>query len=137
MNQMKKSVRVIFWAMVAVFVIIIGMMSILPALNLPLGLNALAAWPVLAALGVVLLVLTLKTKIGGMLKKFLLLTGASVVGLPVFGILHNVVSGLFNTEEPVFFILAVIVCPIGFLVGIVGTIVLAIKTKPSVPAETS
>ena len=127
----------IFWAMVGVFVIAVCMMFIPPLGRLPMRFSGFAAWPVLAALGVTLLVLTVKTKVGGMLKKFLLLTGASTVGLPVFGILHNVVSGLFNTEEPVFFIIATIVCPIGFLVGIVGTIVLAIKTKPSVPAETS
>ncbi len=76
-----------------------------------------------------LLVLTAKTKVGGRLKKFLLLTEASFVGLPVFGILHNAVSALLNTEEPVFFFLAIIVCPIGFLVGVVGSIVLAIKNK--------
>jgi hypothetical protein len=58
------------------------------------------------------------------------------VGLPVFGILHNAVSGLFNIEEPVFFILAAIVCPLGLLVGAVGLIVLAIKNKPSIPAGT-
>jgi hypothetical protein len=96
-----------------------------------------SAGVVLIGLGVALLVLTVKTKVGGMLNKFFLLTGASVVGLPVFGILHNVVSALFNTEEAVFFTIATIVCPIGFLVGAIGTIVLAIKAKPSVPAETS
>jgi len=57
--------------------------------------------------------------------------------MAVFGILHNVVGGLFHTEEPVFFITALIVCPIGFVVGAVGTIVLAIKKKATVPTETS
>ena len=123
----------IFWALVGVFVIVVSMMFIPPLGSYQMRFNSFAAWPVLAGLGVTLLVLTVKTKVGGILKKFLLLTGASAVGLPVFVILHNVVSGLFNTEEPVFFILATIVCPIGFLVGAVGTIVLAIKTKPSVP----
>jgi hypothetical protein len=82
---------------------------------------------------VTLLVLTGKTKMRAGLKKFLLLTEASFVGLPVFGILHNAVSALINTEEPVFFILAIIVCPIGFLVGIVGTIVIAVKSKGTPP----
>ena len=92
---------------------------------------------VLTGLGVTLIVLTVKTKVTGRLKRFLLLTEASFVGFLISGILHNVISGLTNFEEPVFFILATIVCPIGFLVGIVGTIVLAIKNKPSVPAGTS
>jgi hypothetical protein len=105
--------------------------------RLPVRFVGLPAWVVIVGLGVTLLVLTVKTKVGGMLKKFLLLTGASAAGLPVFVLLHGLVGGLLNTEEPVFFIVATIVCPIGFLVGAVGSIVLAIKTKPSVPTGTS
>jgi divalent metal cation (Fe/Co/Zn/Cd) transporter len=127
----------IFWVLVGVFVIAVSTMFIPPLGRLPVRFNGLAAWVVIAGLGVTLLVLTVKTKVGGMLKKFLLLTGASAAGLPVFVLLHGLVSGLFNTEEPVFFITAIMVCPIGFLVGAVGSIVLAIKTKPSVPAEIS
>jgi len=127
----------IFWAMVGVFVIAIGMMFIPPLGRLQMRFSGFPAWVVLTGLGVTLIVLTVKTKVGGMLKKFLLLTGASAVGLPVFAVLHNMVSGLFNIEEPFFFIIATIVCPIGFLVGVVSSIVLAVKTKPSVPAETS
>jgi hypothetical protein len=89
----------------------------------------LAAIVVFILLGVALLFLTVKTKVGGILKKFLLLTGASAVGLPVFVLLHNVISGLFDIEEPVFFVMATLVCPIGFLVGAVGSVVLAIKNK--------
>jgi len=126
----------IFWAMVGVFIIAAGAMFIPPLGRSQVRFSVFVAWPVLAGLGVTLLVLTIKTKVGGMLKGFLLLTGASVVGLPVFAVLHNVVSALFHTEEPVFFMMA-LVCPIGFLVGAVGSIVLAVKTKPSVPAETS
>ncbi len=127
----------IFWAMVGVFIIAAGAMFIPPLGRSQVRFSVFVAWPVLAGLGVTLLVLTIKTKVGGMLKGFLLLTGASVVGLPVFAVLHNVVSALFHTEEPVFFITALIVCPIGFLVGAVGTIVLAIKKKAAVPTETS
>ncbi len=124
----------IFWALVGVFVIVVSMIFIPPAVRLwmPLGFLPailLSAMVVFVLLGAALLFLTVKTKVGGILKKFLLLTGASAVGLPVFVLLHNVVSGLFNIDEPVFFIMAIIVCPIGFLVGAVGTIVLAMKNK--------
>ncbi len=124
----------IFWALVGVFVIVVSTIFIPPAviLLMPLGLLPaifLAAIVVSVLLSVALLFLTVKTKVGGILKKFLLLTGASAVGLPVFVLLHNVVSGLFNIEEPVFFIMATLVCPIGFLVGAVGSVVLAIKNK--------
>ena len=124
-----KSVWIIFWVMVGVFVIVAGTMFVPPIGRLPMRLNVFAGWPVFFLLGVTLIVLTVKTKVGGMLKKSLLLTGSSAVGLLVFGILHNVVSALFNTEEPVFFIIATIVCPIGFLVGAIGSIYLAIKSK--------
>ena len=68
-----------------------------------------------------------KEGLQGLLKKFLLLTGASAVGFFVFVLLHNAVYGLFGVEESFFFILAVIVCPLGFLVGATGTIVLLKK----------
>jgi len=77
-----------------------------------------------------------------MSKKFLILTGASAIGLPVFVLLHNAIYGLFILwfgadfwdrtglgDEPVFFIMAIVICPLGFLVGIVGSVVLAIRNK--------
>jgi hypothetical protein len=123
----------VFWALVGVPIIIVG--TLVGTRFPPLGqllarfvlLAVLAVGLVLLGLGVTLIILTVKARVGGMLKKFLLLTGASAVGLPVFGILHNAVSALLNTEEPVFFIIAIIVCPIGFLVGAIGSIVLTIK----------
>ena len=139
----------IFWALVAVFVIIIGTMFVgIPlAGNFQLGLIAFPAWIVFLGLGVTLIVLTVKQKVEGMPKKFLLLTGASAVGLPVFAILSNVVYALLiyffgedvwgtMGDEPFFFILATVVCPIAFLVGVIGTIVLGAKNKSNVPAGT-
>jgi len=133
-----KPIWSIFWVLVAVFVIMVVMMFVPQLGRLLMRLVFIPAWVVIAVLGVVLIVLTVRTKVAGIRKKFLLLTGASAVGLPVFAVLHNLVSGLFNTEEPVFFILATMVCPIAFLVGAVGTIVLAVKSKSqTAPAGTS
>jgi hypothetical protein len=119
----------IFWAMVGVLVIVFGIMVIGPP-RLPHGIYLLVLLPFIAVfflLGVTLLVLTVKTKVRGMLKGFLLLTGASPVAMLVFGILHNVISGLAHFEEPVCFLIAVIVCPIAFLVGAIGSIVVTVK----------
>ncbi len=136
----------IFWALVGVFVIIVSMIFITPVNKLLFGeenrtligfVVFLSAGIVFIGLGVTLIVLTVKTKVGGRLKKFLLLTGASTAGLPVFVVLHNVVGALFNLEEAVFFTLATIVCPIAFLVGVIGTIALAIRNKPTAPTGTS
>ena len=128
-----KLIRSVFWALVGVFVITIGMTFI------PLPIGFFAAGGVLVLLSVALLFLTVKTKVGGLLKKFLLLTGASALGIPIFAILHNVAymlgimwfgeSAFGNGDEPVLFFMAILVCPIAFLVGVVGTIVLIIKSK--------
>jgi hypothetical protein len=59
-----------------------------------------------------------------LLKTFLVLCGLS---LPVFilGVfLHNALSALFNIEEPVFFVIAVIIAPLVFAVGLLGSLVL-------------
>ena len=116
----------VFWALVGVFIMILGTMFFGRGL-IPYGFLIIGV--VFALLGVALLFLTIKTKVGGILKKFLLLTGASAVGLPVSVLLHNVVSGLFNIEEPAFFVLAIIVCPIGFLAGTIGSIVQFVKSN--------
>jgi hypothetical protein len=140
----EKLIWSIFWALVAVFVIIIGGMFT-TSLELPAGIRPIlfpTSWALFLLLGVALIVLTLRAKVGGRLKKFFLLTGASVIGLPVFGVLHNLVYGLFILwfgegfwdriglgDEPFFFIMATMICPLAFLVGAIGSIVLFIK-KP-------
>ena len=123
----------ICWAMVAVFAITIGTMvaDVYLAGDFTMGYIIIPAWVIFAGLGVTLLVLTLKRKVEGVLKLFLLLTGSSAAGFAVFVLLHNLVSALFDIEEPVFFALATVVCPLGFLAGIVGTIILTIKHKPA------
>ena len=92
--------------------------------------------------GIALVFLTLKGKVRGMLKKFLILTGASSAGFFVSVLLHNLIYGLFIYwfgpdfwqriglgDEPFFFIVAIFVCPIGFLVGVIGSIILFIKER--------
>jgi len=132
---------VIFWALVGVFVVIVSAMAIPAVRELLMGLLFIAiSGAVFALLGAALIFLTVKEKVGGLFKKFLLLTGASAVGIPLSIFLHNAIYGLFILwfgadfwdriglgDEPVFFIMAIIVCPIGFLVGVVGSIVLTIK----------
>ena len=102
----------------------------------------LLSYLIFIAMSIVLIVLTFKKKIGGKLKKFLLLTGISPLVMVVSIMLHNLVFGLFMIlfgadfwqrtgieDEPVFFLLAVIVCPIAFLIGFWGSIILLIRTK--------
>ena len=88
-------------------------------------------------IGVALIIFTVKRVEKGLFKKFLLTMGASVTGLPIFALLHNVVYGIFihffgkgfwnGGDEPFFFIMAIIICPLGFLVGAIGSIILTIR----------
>ncbi len=133
----------IFWALVGVFVVIVSAMAIPAVGELLRGLLFIAiSGAVFALLGAALIFLTVKEKVGGLYKKFLLLTGASAVGIPLSIFLHNAIYGLFILwqgegfweriglgDEPVFFIMAVFVCPLGFLVGVVGSIVLAKRRR--------
>jgi len=133
----------LFWAMIAVFVVVVCFFLIEPFRDLIEGSELfLSPFIILFLLGIALLVFTLREKVEGLLRVFFLLTAASAVGVFVFVLLHNAVYGLFiyffgadfwnGGDEPVFFILAVIVCPLGFLTGAVGSIVLRIKnaTQP-------
>jgi len=131
----------IFWALVGVLVVIICTMLIPAVRELLMGfLFIIISGAVFLSLGVALIFLTVKERVGGTLMKFLILTGASAAGFFVFVLLHNVFYGLgieishivvlsqsMEVLHIVFFCLAVFVCPLGFLVGVVGSIVLAIK----------
>ncbi len=130
----------IFLVLVGVFIVILGVFFIPVFRDIFRGsLWFLSPFVVFFLLGGALIFFTVKEKVAGMPKKFLLLTGASAVGFLLFILLHNAVYGLFihffgaefwnGGDEPVFFILAVIVCPLGFLVGATGSIVLAVRGK--------
>jgi hypothetical protein len=124
--------------MIAFFLLTIGVMVADGYLDdFSIGYIIVTFWAIFSSLGVLFLVLTLKQKTVGALRFFLLLTGSSATGFTVFVLLHNIVSGLFNIEEPVFFVLATIICPLGFLAGVIGTIVLSIRNKPNTTTETS
>ena len=46
----------------------------------------------------------------------------AVVAFPICMVLHNAVSAILGIEEPVFFVLAVIVAPLAFAVGLIGVL---------------
>ncbi len=61
-----------------------------------------------------------------MLKIFLIVAGSSVAVFILSVFLHNMISGLFDKEEPVFFTIATILAPLGLLVGLIGSLVVFI-----------
>jgi len=101
---------------------------------------------VLFLTGMSLVVLAAKRIEKGLLRNFLLTAGASLTGLPVFALLYNLLYGLSTypfvggfwcrigtAEEPLFFLLATLVCPLGFFVGTIGSVVLVLKRSASKP----
>jgi len=152
MNLLKKSqekvnnssflLKAIFWALVVVFVFIVGYIMI-PIFSRYMGFYfIIVSGIIFFLLGIALIFLSVKEKMDKLLKKFLILTGASAIGIPIGVILHNLFYALFILlfgadfwertglgDEPFFFILALIVCPIAFLVGVIGSIVRFLKTR--------
>ena len=131
---------VVFWALVAAFVAVASVFLIPAAREAVTGLVMAISGAVLFLLGAALVFLAVKRQPPGMPRRFLILTGASAAGIPVSVLLHNVIYGLFIhcfgpdfwdriglADEPVFFVLAILVCPTAFLVGTIGTIVLVTK----------
>ncbi len=141
---MKKSlIPLIFWALIGVFIFMIGQFFIPPIRDLFKGSELfLVPFIVFCLLGMVLIFLTIREKIKGLLKLFLLLTGISAAGFFVSVFLHNafyalgiiasqiiVLSSLMEALNVLFFIIAIFACPLGFLAGLVGSIMLLVKKR--------
>ena len=137
-----KLIRVVFWGLVGAFIVVVSLF-IIPAAREVLmgGIFLITSGAVLLLLGVALIYLALKEHMAGMLKKFLVLTGACAAGIPISVFLHNAIYGVFiyffgagfwermgAGDEPLFFVLAIVVCPLGFLVGTAGSIVYLAKS---------
>jgi hypothetical protein len=140
---MKKSLILTFWALVGTFLFIASQFFVPVISELIKGsIVFLLSFFIFFLLGILLIYLTLRQKVGGILKRFLILIGSSATGFFVFVFLHNFFYGLgiIANQIPVlrlmmeilhaaFFIIAIFVCPLGFVIGVIGTIVVFIKKK--------
>jgi len=61
-----------------------------------------------------------------MTRKFLTVALISAVAGAVSVVVHNCLAGLLHAEEPIFFVIAVVVAPLGLAVGLVGGAVSAV-----------
>jgi len=149
MSQKESVLRVTFYLLVAVFVLTISIIFIPAFREYVSGTFMIISGIILILLGGYLIVLTLKQKVEGKLKKFLILTGASAAGFFVFALLHNIFYGLeqvtghiailsylMKAFEVVFFLIAIFACPIGFLIGVIGTIVMFNKKRKMLQKNT-
>jgi hypothetical protein len=118
----------LFWALVAIFIIILGVVL---ALNLDLPLRDYgkyifpAVLSVFLLLSIALLVVAIRERVRKILKVFLILTAASALGIAVGVMLENFLTGTYG--EGIFLVIGVIIAPIGFLVGLIGSTVLFVK----------
>jgi hypothetical protein len=93
------------------------------------GLIALSAIS-FSILGVCLVILTIRNKVKGKLRKLLLIAGISAFAFFVCVLLHNLLYallvslGLQIEDEVLFFVLAILVFPLLFLVGAIGSLIL-------------
>ncbi len=137
-------VRKIFYVLMGIFVVLVSYFLAWFPHQTKRALFPFVA--ILAAiffvLGAVLIFLTLKLKTEKKLKVFLILTGASAVGFLISVILHNFFYGLGMVTGHIiplkhitgalhvtFFIIAIFVCPIVFLIGAVGSMLMLIKKR--------
>jgi len=137
-------VRKIFYVLMGIFVLLVSYFLAWFPDEIKRALFPFVA--ILAAiffvLGGVLIFLTLKLKTEKKLKMFLILTGASAVGFLLGVVLHNFFYGLGMVTGHIitlkyitgalhvtFFIIAIFVCPIVFLIGAVGSMLMLIKKR--------
>jgi len=140
----QKKLKVVFWLLLGIFIVLVSYFAIpfpdhiIRTTFLIVGVLGL----IFLLLGITLIFLTIKQKIKGKLKIFLILVGVSAISPLVFSILHNLFYALaiIGKNIPIIkyimeilhvasFIIALVVSPIGFLVGAIGVIVLFIRKK--------
>ena len=130
----------VFWILLAFSVLALSNIFILNEFDLFNRYIFFASAVILTLLGIALIVLAAKAKINRISKAFFILTGSSAAGIVIGSVLHNLVYALFIElfgkgfwagmgDEPVFFIIALVVCPIALLAGIIGCIVLIARNK--------
>ena len=91
----------------------------------------------MTGLGIAMIILAARSAMKKILKAFLLLTGSSAAAITICAILHNLAyallvyiseSGLLSLptgfDEPVFFIIGLVIAPVGLIAGIIGSAVL-------------
>jgi len=142
---MKNPILITFLALVGMFILILCQFFVPLVREFFRGsVLFLVPFIIFSLLGGILVFLTLKRKVEGGLKTFLLLTGISSGGFFVSVFLHNVVYALFILlfgegfweksswgDEPFFFLLAIVVCPIVFFIGVIGSAILFVRRKNS------
>jgi hypothetical protein len=126
------SIRSIFILLV-VLTVLVAVVMFTPDWGIIRGPNMLILWALHMLTGLGLVVMVYKQKVTGKTKLFLLIAGFAGISFLVGVVLHNLfyALGMLAGDLPVlpailsfldgsFFLIAVVLCPLGLLVGIVG-----------------
>jgi len=131
----------VFWALVGVFLFIVSQFFVPAIQNLLMGSEIfLIPMIVFFLLGLALVFLAIREEMEKKLKRFFILTGLAAASFFTSVFLHNlfyalnIVSGkivglnyLTNVLSVAFFLIGIFICPLGFLVGLIGSLVLLTK----------
>ena len=144
LNETRKAPRplsIAFWALVAAFTALILTVLFPDALAFfrPLFLSLVA---ICLLLGLALLILATRWRERTLLRTFWILSGASTAGAALGSVLHNafyalaevtgnwpVLSAAMEVLHVAFFMIAILLCPVAFLIGTVGAIVLLVRRR--------
>ncbi len=148
-SQKENTLTITFYLLVVVFALAISIIFIPAFKGFVSGAFMIISGVILVTLGSTLIGLTLVQKIEGKFKKFLMLSGASAAGFFIFALLHNIFYGLeqitshiailsylMKAFEVIFFLIAIFACPIGFLIGVIGTISMFNKKRKMLQKNT-
>jgi len=130
---MKKNlIPITFLSLIFVFFLILGMFFVPQIRDLAREIF-LSVFIVFSLLGALLIFLVLKQEEKSKLRKFLILTGISALGTFIAIFLHNAFYALGVLTENIialhyfmeaihvfFFLVAIFVCPVGFIMGVLG-----------------
>ena len=135
----KLSLKTILYSLITVFVFIVAYFFIPFSESIKRASFLLVAilGLIFLVLGVILILRARKEQ--GKLKLFLMLTGISAISPLIFTILHNLFYGLamvfkdfdylFEALHVAFFIISLVVAPVGFIIGVIGTLIFFKKQK--------
>ncbi|HIE17201.1 MAG TPA: hypothetical protein EYP71_03295 [Dehalococcoidia bacterium] len=149
--MINKSVLPLFWTLLGIFLLMAATMPLTELLDESFGFDlAPLLLPIfgllLFVLGLALAVVVATADINGTRKRLLIIAGSAAAGIPVSAILHNLVYAALVLwfgedfwqrtgmgDEPFFFMMAVLVCPLVYLGGTVGSFVLMVRGRHQKP----
>jgi len=130
----KSKIKLVFYSLVVIFVLLMGFFVMSNALDLMREFFPLVAVLALSFLAFGIALVALSRKESGKLKIFLMMTGISAILPFLFSILHNFFYALaeifvsleilFELLHVVSFFISLLLAPILFIVGVLGSIIL-------------